>query len=183
MPKASQLKRSGFVLPLLWLLLPPPALADKVKLEAARKVIVDHCIKCHGPDKQKGDLRLDTLSIDLANNPRAAETWHDALDQVSLGEMPPEDEPGLSSAERESITTWIRGNLSKASDKTSPPTVLRRLNKAEYRYTMTDLLGVEDDYGSDLPEDPVSPDGFTNNGSNLQMSGLQLEIYLQAARQ
>ncbi|MDB4597486.1 hypothetical protein OAG86_04285, partial [Akkermansiaceae bacterium] len=101
MPKASQLKRSGFVLPLLWLLLPPPALADKVKLEAARKVIVDHCIKCHGPDKQKGDLRLDTLSIDLANNPRAAETWHDALDQVSLGEMPPEDEPGLSSAERE----------------------------------------------------------------------------------
>ncbi|MFT6241559.1 MAG: hypothetical protein ACJAQT_003658, partial [Akkermansiaceae bacterium] len=25
----------------------------------------DQCVKCHGPDKQKGDLRLDTLAPDL----------------------------------------------------------------------------------------------------------------------
>ena len=26
---------------------------------AARKFLADYCVKCHGPEKQKGDVRLD----------------------------------------------------------------------------------------------------------------------------
>ncbi|HAY74034.1 MAG TPA: hypothetical protein DCY32_00020, partial [Opitutae bacterium] len=53
-------------------------------------ILDSHCIKCHGPEKQKGDLRLDLLSTDFLNDRGAAETWHDASDQIKLGEMPPE---------------------------------------------------------------------------------------------
>ena len=38
-----------------------------------------NCVKCHGADKQKGDIRLDTLSTDFLNDRRAAEIWHDAI--------------------------------------------------------------------------------------------------------
>ena len=27
----------------------------------------EYCIDCHGPDKEKGDLRLDTLGTDFRN--------------------------------------------------------------------------------------------------------------------
>ncbi len=47
---------------------------------------------------------------------------------------------------------------------------------------MRDLLGVDTDYVQNLPPDSVSDDGFKNNGRTLQMSALQLEYYLDAAR-
>ncbi len=59
---------------------------------------------------------------------------------------------------------------------------MRRLNKVEYQNTMRDLIGLDIDYVRNLPPDEVSPDGFTNNGSALRMSALQLEHYLTAAR-
>ncbi|MFT7537242.1 MAG: mono/diheme cytochrome c family protein, partial [Hyphomicrobiaceae bacterium] len=33
-----------------------------------------YCVRCHGPDRQKGDLRLDTLSRDFTDL-HAAEQW------------------------------------------------------------------------------------------------------------
>lgn len=59
-----------------------------------------------------------------------------------------------------------------------------RARKAEigYNNTMSDLLGITDDYGRDLPPDSVSHDGFKNNGATLGITDMQLEIYLKAAR-
>ena len=47
-----------------------------------------HCLECHGPDKQKNEIRFDTLGTDLTDR-RTLEIWQDALDQLNLGEMPP----------------------------------------------------------------------------------------------
>ena len=55
-----------------------------------RPLLQKHCFGCHGEEKQKGKLRLNTLSPDLLNDRPAAETWHDVLDVLNLGEMPPE---------------------------------------------------------------------------------------------
>ena len=60
--------------------------------------------------------------------------------------------------------------------------MIRRLNRAEYQYTMTDLLGMEMDYSEDLPSDARSPEGFKNNGASLGMTALQVENYLRTAR-
>ena len=44
----------------------------------------------------------------------AAETWHDALDVIQLGEMPPEDEPPMSDRERALLVGWIQGRVDAA---------------------------------------------------------------------
>jgi len=144
-----------------------------------------HCIQCHGPEKQKGDVRFDTLSIDFLKDRTAAETWHDASDQIKLGEMPPEEENPLSEEERKLITEWIDSNLEKALREIKgeqSEAVIRRLNRTEYQYTMEDLLGFKMDYVDGLARDPLSPDGFLNNGKVLGMSSLQIEHYLKTAR-
>ena len=148
-------------------------------------ILEKHCVECHGADKQKGDIRLDTLSTDFLNDRRAAEIWHDASDQIKLGEMPPEDEKPLTSKERKLITEWVDLNLKNALQKIKgegTEAVIRRLNRTEYQYTMEDLLGLKMDYTIGLSNDPLSPDGFLNNGKVLGMSSLQIEHYLKTAR-
>ena len=150
-----------------------------------RPVLKKHCFVCHGPKKQKGKVRLDQLSPDVLHDAVAAETWHDALDVISIGEMPPDDEPPLTQEERDVLTGWLRPTLAEAiaiRKSTGGNIVLRRLNRAEYQNTMRDLLGLELDFNRDLPPEGLSKDGFKNNGGILQMSALQLEYYLEAAR-
>ena len=63
------------------LLLPAPASA----IEPAA-FFEQHCIRCHGAEKQKGDLRLDSPPADPA-------VWLEIADRLEFAEMPPEDEP------------------------------------------------------------------------------------------
>ena len=60
--------------------------------------------------------------------------------------------------------------------------MLRRLNRAEYQYTMTDLLGFEMDYSENLPSDARSPEGFKNNGASLGMAARQIDSGQKTAR-
>lgn len=148
-------------------------------------ILQSHCFRCHGPDKQEGSFRLDNLSTAFTEDRAATEYWHEALNAIQAGEMPPQDEPQLSSEQIEVVTTWITQSLKQALDaqrKTDGRVVLRRLNRVEYQNTMQELLGLEMDYARDLPPDATSPDGFRNNGQSLQMSSLQLELYLATAR-
>ena len=57
-----------------------------------KPVLQEHCFKCHGPKKQKGKLRLDTLSPDLVQNQDVAEAWYAVREALTLGEMAPEEE-------------------------------------------------------------------------------------------
>ena len=141
--------------------------------------------RCHGTEQQEAQLRFDQLSTDLSSNRAAAQDWREALNAINAGEMPPEDEPQLSSTERATVTTWISNAIKAAIDhqrSTGGRAVLRRLNRLEYQNTMFDLLGLDMDYARDLPPDAVSPDGFRNQGQSLRMSSIQLEYYLDAAR-
>jgi len=148
-------------------------------------ILQSHCVRCHGPKKQESRIRLDNLSTDLLNNRAAAENWHEVLNVLNAGEMPPKDEKPLSAEEREILTRWVSAAIKTAvaaGRNTDGRVVLRRLNRVEYQNTMFDLLGLKMDYDRDLPPDAVSADGFNNNGRSLRMSALQLEYYLQTAR-
>jgi len=61
-----------------------PGLADGGDLTALRPFLEKHCFGCHGPEKQKGDYRFDTLKADLAGI-ETLETWQNILDQLNLG--------------------------------------------------------------------------------------------------
>lgn len=170
---------------LVSVILPNPDCAAQQYETQIRPILAKHCFPCHGSTKQESELRFDTLSTDLIKNRPAAETWHDALNSLDLGEMPPDERPQLSLTEHEALTTWIRNRLRKARDskkKNTGSVVLRRLNRIEYQNTMVELLGIEADYSANLPPDTPSEDGFQNNGGTLSISPMAFNFYLEAAR-
>ncbi|MBI1247979.1 DUF1592 domain-containing protein [bacterium] len=148
-------------------------------------ILSQNCYRCHGKEKQEADLRLDTLSGDL-NDSAVAETWHDVLTRLNLGEMPPESEPPMQADQHRRLVGWVTTEMKRTEElrrSNGGRIVLRRLNRFEYQNTMRDLLGLDLDYAKDLPPEPTSPDGFQNNGATLGMSALQLEYYLKTARE
>lgn len=142
------------------------------------------CVECHGTKKRQAEVRLDSLNPDMAAG-SDAETWHDALNKLNLGEMPPKDSPQPSRAERAVMVDWITQELKRATDQrrsTGGRVVMRRLTRYEYENTLRDLLGLDIEFAADLPAEPKSPNGLQNNGSSLQMSPQQIEQYLEIAR-
>lgn len=158
--------------------------ASKRFQKSVQPVLVKHCYRCHGKTKAEANLVIHQLGTDFLNA-TDAETWHDVLNRLNLGEMPPEDELQPTSAEREAVVKWITDELKKATaikKSTGGKVVMRRLTRYEYANTMRDLLGVNLDFAADLPPESTSIDGFRNNGAVLAMSPIQLEYYLKAAR-
>ena len=97
--------------------------------------------------------------------------------------MPPEESEPLTAKERSVLVNWIRSEIDRVKAElksTGGRVVLRRLNRTEYQNTMKDLFDLEMDYARDLPR--KNSDGFKNNGQSLQMTAIQLEYYLDAAR-
>ncbi len=146
-----------------------------------------YCYDCHGEKKQKADRRFDFLTGSVEDF-KQQELWQEILDQLNLGEMPPEDESQPSVREKlavvELITQGIADSREKFAGKGSH-TVFRRLNKFEYTNTISDLLGLNTESwnpAADFPADVVV-DGFDNDGAELVTSGLLLEKYFPAAEE
>lgn len=71
-----------------------------------------NCFECHNADKQKGDLRLDNINWKVST-PEDVEKWQTILEEVTEGNMPPEEEEPLTTEERNGLLTWIEQTLSK----------------------------------------------------------------------
>ena len=76
--------RSLILTPLAVLALPafaaPPDSAGFAKI--VQPFMQDHCVKCHGPEKQKGKLRLDTLANDFSD-PAAVAKWAEVVNAIN----------------------------------------------------------------------------------------------------
>ena len=143
-----------------------------------------HCIRCHGPKKQKGDFRIDVLSrkVGLEDTP----FWVEIRDRITTGEMPPEDIENRPSAEASGeIVEWIAARIKEGEaarlakrDKVS----YNRLTVEEYVNTVRDLMGVQFDATDPggFAEDPEW-NGFERLGSVLTLSASHVEKYLTAA--
>lgn len=75
-----------------------------------------HCIKCHGPEKQKGKLALHALDRDVAAG-KDADRWTVIAEKIALGEMPPETEPRPSPHASGKVLEWIKAELARAGKK------------------------------------------------------------------
>ena len=146
-----------------------------------------YCYDCHGEKKQKADRRFDFLTGSVEDF-KQQELWQEILDQLNLGEMPPEDESQPSVREKLAVVELITQGLADSREKFAGKgshTVLRRLNKFEYTNTISDLLGLNTESwnpAADFPADVVV-DGFDNDGAELVTSGLLLEKYFPAAEE
>jgi len=158
-----------------------------VALDPSAPVFVKrYCIKCHNADSEKGDRNFEPF---LANPGKAGhhEILKEMLDQLNLGEMPPrkKDVAQPPNGERRQMVAALGNYLSAIESSKAPTaTVMRRLTRHEYNYTMRDLLGVDTaaaDATGLFPEDPRSH-GFPNYGPAQALSGRQLQLYIKAAR-
>ena len=144
----------------------------------------EHCFRCHGEKKQKGDLRMDTLSQDFTV-PKFAMHWADIMDRISAAEMPPEDEDQPKADDAARVVEWISAQLNEAEaarQATAQRVTFHKLTRDEYARTIRDLLGVNYDARDPggLPEDP-DWQGFERIGSVLTISAAHVEKYLAAA--
>ena len=156
-----------------------------------RPMVEFFCVNCHNEDEAKGDLNLERFATeDDAMNGLAV--WQRIAKRIEAGEMPPEKRMQPNDEEKAQLLTWIAGLkfdkedcdgiVSEESMAWYPGYVMsRRLNRAEYENTVSDLLGVDVEVAAMFPADGAGGEGFDNNGNALFLSAIHVEKYLDAA--
>jgi hypothetical protein len=151
--------------------------------ENATQILRSNCFACHSGEEPQGDLALDFLNTEFRNDKLAAEQWQLVMDAIRNEVMPPPDERQLAAGDRELLMNWIDSGIRRFVEANGAERLPRRkLTRQEYHNTLRDLLGIEMDFARDHPADPVSPDGFTNDGQLLELTSLHLDAYLDSAR-
>jgi hypothetical protein len=149
-----------------------------------RPIIKQFCLECHSAEALEGDLDLEQFAR-LEDVRRASRTWVKVREKLAQNEMPPQGEPQPSPAERERLRGWVARYL-RAEALTHAgdpgPVVLRRLNNAEYTYTIQDLTGFDLQPAREFPADSAAGEGFTNTGNALVMSPALLTKFLDAGK-
>ena len=147
-------------------------------------VLARYCQACHNQRSTVGretGLAFDVLDVgEIAGD---AERWEHVVRRLRNGSMPPAGRPRPAADTYDRVATWIESRLDAAADANPDPgrpAVLHRLNRAEYRNAVRDLLALDVDVSSLLPPD-TSSYGFDNIGDVLGLSPLLLESYLAAA--
>ena len=118
-----------------------------------------YCLKCHGPDEQEGQVRVDQLDWEISKND-TAQRWQDLLDVLNSGEMPPAEEEQPAPAELMEVLEVLTrsvGDARKRLTDTGGEIAMRRLNQREYAGTIRDLFGFR------LPVNRVPPDAETDS--------------------
>src|SRR5262249_17381539 len=162
-----------------------PAKAAKLSFAAdVAPVLAKYCTTCHGGKRPKGDMSLEQFKTD-ADALKDPKFWERVAQNLRSGDMPPSGRPKPSADEADRVLKWIDTETA-APDRTKARDPARRtggrLNRAEYRNTVRDLLGVDFKPADDFPADDVGY-GFDNIGDVLTLSPLLMEKYLSAAEQ
>jgi mono/diheme cytochrome c family protein len=100
--------------------------AESVYGAQVAPVLAANCTSCHGAEKHKGNLRLDSYEAILRGGRdgpvvRAGDVKDsEIVRRITMlpgedGAMPPEGKPRLSAAEIELIKAWIAGGASKSA--------------------------------------------------------------------
>ena len=145
-----------------------------------RAFLKANCLVCHNADNSTAGVRVDNLDEKFGDD--TVKKWEAVQHRLSAGTMPPKGAHQPSPQERKALTDWIARNLEVAKLRPSPKNGnVRRLTVAQYRNTLRELLGIDNDLASILPADAVSKDGFLNNTSTLQLSPLLMEAYFEIA--
>ena len=123
----------------------PPSLPDGAGMHGiARPFLKEHCLRCHGPAKTKGDLRLDQLGDDLAD-PATFERWSEIVARVQSGEMPPKKEPRPRPEQVADVVKQLSARLDEVVAKPSPEgrVVLLQRARGDLGLYVSEVAGIE----------------------------------------
>ncbi|MFK7734714.1 MAG: DUF1592 domain-containing protein [Pirellulaceae bacterium] len=149
--------------------------------QALQPLIDSSCIHCHDSDTDTG-LNFESLGGDFTD----ADTfkhWENVFDRVESGEMPPKSEERPATTIIEPALLSLRKTLVSESRRQQAErgrVPARRLTKLEFGFTLQDLLQIQGDVTSGIPDETESG-SFDTVGSTQRLSALHMESYLKAA--
>lgn len=169
----------------LWVGLLPsaPIAGAEFPADPALAFVKRFCVACHAGDDPAGGVSLAELTWQ-PNHRKSLGMWTRLYDRVASGAMPPAEAPQPTSAEKQRLLQSLRQPLIDADldqQRREGRTVLRRLNRVEYEFTLRDLLALPTlEIKDGLPGDGESA-GFDTVGEALTMSYVQQDAYLRSA--
>jgi mono/diheme cytochrome c family protein len=157
------------------------ALSDSRRANPGAKATIDqYCVTCHSARLKSGDLVLE--NVDVAHVANNVELWEKVVRKVRAGVMPPQGARRPDDATMHALIASLETSLDQAAAVRPNPgrPLLHRLNRAEYRNAIRDLLALDVDVATLLPPDD-SAYGFDNISDVLGVSPSLQERYLTAA--
>ncbi len=163
----------------------PPATASHVAssradYSGANDVVEEYCTRCHSDRRRRGDLVLEGFDVgQAADNGVVVERM---IRKVRAGMMPPSGSRRPDDDVLLSMVNELETTMDRMAERTPNPgsRTFQRLNRAEYRRAVADLLGLEIDVSSFLPLDTKSAN-FDNIADVQMPSATVMEGYLRAA--
>ncbi len=143
-------------------------------------LLIDYCYRCHADGLKKGNVAFDQGSASELIGKK--DLWWAVLKNVRAGLMPPAGKPRPTDKDVQLLADWIKRDVFNIDPRDPDPgrATIRRLNRAEYRNTIRDLMGYDFKTEEEFPPDD-SGYGFDNIADVLTVSPLLLEKYIQAA--
>ena len=146
-----------------------------------RAVIDRYCLSCHNERVKTADL---SLQPGIANTPEAnPDLWEKVVTKLSHRHMPPIGMPRPDEQTYNAVISSLTEALDRAASARLNPGrtgTFRRLNRVEYHNAIRDILAVDYNVSSLLPNDETSH-GF-DNVTVENLSPTLLERYLSAAQ-
>ena len=147
-----------------------------------RALLDRYCVACHNDRLQTAGLELDTADVtDVAADPAL---WERVVRKLRAGAMPPAPRPRPDEATYARFIARLETQLDAVASADPNPgrtEAFHRLNRAEYRNVVRDLLALDVDVAELLPADDGSY-GFDNIAGVLGVSPTLLDRYLSAAK-
>ena len=147
-----------------------------------RALLDRYCVTCHNERLQTAGLQLDTADVTrVAADPAL---WEKVVRKLRAGAMPPAPRPRPDNAAYARFIGRLETELDATAGADPNPgrtEAFHRLNRAEYRNVIRDLLALDVDVAELLPADDGSY-GFDNIAGVLGVSPTLLERYLSAAK-
>ena len=159
-----------------------PASSSAASAADYNGLVKKYCVGCHNDRNKDRAGSLTLASFDIAKAGQEAEVAERVIRKLQASMMPP---PGMPRPEPAAYQSFIHAleTTVDAHAKANPNPGGRtfpRLNRAEYSRAIKDLLDIEIDAASWLPQDTMSAN-FDNIADEQSLSPTLLDAYLNAA--
>jgi hypothetical protein len=150
--------------------------------DVADAVVDRYCTRCHSDRRMTGNLSLE--AFDIANATENGGVAEKMIRKLRAGMMPPPGARRPTADSLDALMLTLESTMDRlaAADPNPGRRTFQRLNRAEYRASVQDLLGLDVDVDAFLPLDTKSAN-FDNIADVQLPSATLMEGYLRAAFQ
>lgn len=136
--------------------------------EEAHEILEHYCFDCHGDGSKKGGLDLSALL--------GKDEFDGTLmfENLLTGKMPPADKEQPDAEEKEIVLKWLASQQAATKE-----TSFRRVGRHEFVHSLNDLLGINLDLTSQIPEDRGT--NYFDSSRKIQLSREMLGSYFEVA--